>query len=115
MAVAAQLQEQARALPGRLIRDQPGQVGRLLAADGLRDDLGRGLAYARKRPQGPVTRTALELARRHALGHLRGPAERPYPVGRRAVALQLARDPPPRLYRIHPVHLPSPTPRRAPR
>ena len=115
MAVTAQRQSQAVALPGRLIREQPGQVARLLAADGLRDDLGGGLAYPRQRLQGPVTRPALDLALLKALGNLRGAAERPYPVGRRAAALQLERDLPQRLYRIHPVHLPSHTPRRAPR
>lgn len=92
------------------VREQPGQVTGHFAARGLRHHLSRRVADALQRLQCTRPRPPLELARRQAVEHLRGPAEGLRPVGRRPGPLQLERDLPQRLEWIH---VASPTQARA--
>jgi len=101
VAVAAQRVAHRVAFGRRLLIEQPGQVGGLLACRGLGDDLGRGGADPRQRLQRARLQPPLELARRQVVDHLRGPAEGAHPVGWRPAPFQLERDPPQRLPWVH--------------
>ena len=85
----------------RLFAEQPGQVAGLLAGRGLRNDLSGGRADPGQRLQRACLQPSVELARRQVVDHLRGPPEGPDPVGRRPAPLQLERDLPQRLPRVH--------------
>ena len=107
VAVTAQGRAQAGPLrPGGRLVEQPGQVVRLLAACCLGDDLGGDRAYPGQGRQRSLAYPAIQISGGEILDHLRRPAERPHPVGRRARPFQLERDLPQCLYWSH---LSSPT------
>jgi hypothetical protein len=81
--------------------EQPGQVLRLLPGRRLRDHLGGHLADAGKLPERPGRHPVRQLARAHPGDDLGRPPERPDPVRRRSGSLELERDLPQRLHRIH--------------
>ena len=93
VAVAAQCRAHGRSRQrATLLRQQPGQVVRLLARGRLRDDPGRGLADPVQRAQGAVAQPALQLARGQFAHHLRGPPEGPDAVGGRPGPFELEGD-----------------------
>jgi hypothetical protein len=101
VAVTAQRIAHGVAFGRRPFAEQPGQVAGLLAGCGLGDDLGGGRADPRQRLQRPRLQPPLDLTRCQVADHLGGAPEGPHPVGRRAAPLQLERDLPQRLPRVH--------------
>jgi len=101
VAVSAQCRPRAGPLRWRRLLQQAGQVGRLLAAGRLHDDLGGDRADARQGPQRSLAGMVRQLGRRKIRRDLRRAAECADAVSRRARPFQLKRDLPQCLYRVH--------------
>jgi hypothetical protein len=101
VAVPAQRGPQRGRVSGRRLPEQPAQIVRFLAAGRLGDGFGGGRAYPGQRLQRALAQPLIQLAGREIVHHLGRPPEGPHAVGRRAGPLELERDLPQCLRRIH--------------